>query len=653
MDIREIGVKENRIKILASKGFETVEDVQRFFPKKYYDFSVQKPLDPIYHNTWSSIIGTVDEITTKKTNETLMLKAKILDEVTGKKLHVMWIGSYYLYKIINDWEGEKVIVCGKLTYNEEYHSFHINNPIIFDRNIAKNLRIYPVYTKMTKISEEYMSNLVSEALMKPIIDTVPADIIRKHKLMNLQTAIHTLHQPKNMDDLTKARQRMVFDKLLMFSWEMENNSRKISKGTIYNIKNVRNTEKYIESLPYDLTASQTEVYEKMKDMAMNGRRINALIQGDVGSGKTTSAFLMMFAMADSGYQSLIMAPTVILAKQHYDNLVKVAEQFGYKVAFLAGKQPTKEKKEILRGIENGTYTFVVGTHSVISDSVTYNNLSLAIIDEEHKFGVKQRELLAEKAKFGVHSISMSGTPIPRTIASTIYGNEIDVYDLQLPASRKPVQTAINSSNKVIFEFIQKKLEENQQAYVVCPFIEDEENKYGVETVENAYSEYSKYFNVCGEKVVGYITGKMSQEKADAVISEFAKGNIKILISTTIIEVGVNVPKANVIVINNAERFGLAQLHQLRGRVGRGSDSGYCILKSTEKDNARLNIICRTTNGYEIAEEDMKLRGTGNLLGTEQSGQNEYIDLIIQYPNMYRIIKEDARILVDRGITLYN
>lgn len=653
MDIREIGVKENRIKILASKGFETVEDVQRFFPKKYYDFSVQKPLDPIYHNTWSSIIGTVDEITTKKTNDTLMLKAKILDEVTGKKLHVMWIGSYYLYKIINDWEGEKVIVCGKLTYNEEYHSFHINNPIIFDRNIAKNLRIYPVYTKMTKISEEYMSNLVSEALMKPIIDTVPADIIRKHKLMDLQTAIHTLHQPKNMDDLTKARQRMVFDKLLMFSWEMENNSRKISKGTIYNIKNVRNTEKYIESLPYDLTPSQTEVYEKMKDMAMNGRRINALIQGDVGSGKTTSAFLMMFAMADSGYQSLIMAPTVILAKQHYDNLVKVAEQFGYKVAFLAGKQPTKEKKEILRGIENGTYTFVVGTHSVISDSVTYNNLSLAIIDEEHKFGVKQRELLAEKAKFGVHSISMSGTPIPRTIASTIYGNEIDVYDLQLPASRKPVQTAINSSNKVIFEFIQKKLEENQQAYVVCPFIEDEENKYGVETVENAYSEYSKYFNVCGEKVVGYVTGKMSQEKADAVISEFAKGNIKILISTTIIEVGVNVPKANVIVINNAERFGLAQLHQLRGRVGRGSDSGYCILKSTEKDNARLNIICRTTNGYEIAEEDMKLRGTGNLLGTEQSGQNEYIDLIIQYPNMYRIIKEDARILVDRGITLYN
>lgn len=653
MDIREIGVKENRIKVLASKGFETVEDVQNFFPRTYYDFSVQKSLDPVYDDTWSAVIGTIDEVSTKKTNNVLMLKAKVLDEMTGKKLHVMWIGAYYLYNIIKDWEGEKVIVCGKLTYNEEFHSFHMNNPIVFDKNIEKNLRIYPVYKKMSKISEDYMDNLVKEALKKPIVDTVPEDVVRRHRLMDLRTAISTMHHPKSMDELNKARQRMVYDKLLRFALQMEVNDRSVSKGTIYNIKNVKNTEDYIRNLPYELTPSQAEVYEKMKKMAINGRRINALIQGDVGSGKTTSAFLMMFAMADSGYQSLIMAPTVILAKQHYDNLEKEAGRYGYRVAYLAGKQTEKEKREIRKGIENGYYQFIVGTHSVISDSVTYNNLALAIIDEEHKFGVKQRELLADKAKFGVHSISMSATPIPRTIATTMYGNNIEVCDLQVPATRNPVQTAINSSNKVIFDFIEKKMASNQQVYVVCPFIEDEDNKYGVETVESSYAEYSKYFNRDGKNIVGCVTGKMKAEESDAILDEFKKGNLKILISTTIIEVGVNVPTANVIVINNAERFGLAQLHQLRGRVGRGSDPGYCILKSTDKENARLNILCKTTNGYEIAEEDMKLRGTGNLLGTEQSGQNEYIDLVIQYPNMYRVIKEDAKMLVNRGVVLYN
>ena len=648
MDVREIGVKENRIKLLEGKGLGTVEEVQRFFPRKYHDFSVQRQLDEVYADTYCAIIGRAEEITTKKTNDVLMVKAKVYDEITGRRLNVMWIGAYYIYKIIKDWDGERVIVCGKLTYSEEYHSFHMNNPIIFDRNVERNLKVYPVYRKMAKISEDYMADLIEKALEVKIEDRIPAALVQGHKLMSTGEAIKTLHHPKSMSDLGRARQRIVYDKMLDFAVEMEKSERSVSKGTIYNVKTLKNTMEYVKSLPYDLTPSQKDVFEKMSEKAKAGLRVNALIQGDVGSGKTTSAFLMMFAMADSGYQSLIMAPTVILATQHYDNLKAAAEKFGYKVAFLAGKQTAKEKKAIMDKIETGECQFIVGTHSVISEGIRYKNLALAVIDEEHKFGVKQRRVLEDRAKVGMHCISMSATPIPRTIAAIAYGSGTDVFDLEVPATRKPVQTATCSSDESIFRFLQKKLDEGQQAYVVCPFIEDPEEQYNVETVEATFKLYSDKFNTFGDVNVGCVTGKMKAEEVDETIRRFAAGEIKILVSTTVIEVGVNVPNSNVIVINNAERFGLAQLHQLRGRVGRGSDQGYCILKSDEKENPRLEIMCGTTNGYQIAEEDLKLRGTGEILGTAQSGRSEIIDLITSYPKMYGVVKRDASMLVDAG-----
>lgn len=648
MNVSEIGVKENRIKLLESKGLGTVEEVQRFFPRKYHDFSVQRQLERIYADTYCAIIGKADEITTKKTNDVLMLKAKVYDEITGRKLNVMWIGAYYLYRIIKDWDGERVIVCGKLTYSEEYHSFHMNNPIIFDKNVEKNLKVYPVYKKMSKISEDYMADLIGKALDVPIKDRVPSALVQKHKLMTTGEAVAMLHHPKSMNDLGRARQRIVYDKMLEFAVEMERSDRSVSKGTIYNVKTLRNTMDYVKSLPYELTPTQKNVFSDMSEKAKAGLRINALIQGDVGSGKTTSAFLMMFAMADSGYQSLIMAPTVILASQHYENLKAAADRYGYKVAFLAGKQTAKEKKAVISQIESGDCQFIVGTHSVISEGISYNNLALAIIDEEHKFGVNQRRVLEEKAKFGVHCISMSATPIPRTIAAIAYGNGTTVYDLEVPSTRKPVKTAVCPTSESIFSFLQKKLDEGQQAYVVCPFIEDPEEQYDVETVEATFKEYSKRFNTFGDVNVGCVTGKMKSEEVEETIRKFAAGEIKILVSTTVIEVGVNVPNSNVIVINNAERFGLAQLHQLRGRVGRGSDQGYCILKSVEKENPRLGIMCSTTNGYEIAEEDMRLRGTGEILGTAQSGRSEIIDLITSYPKMYGVVKRDASMLVDAG-----
>lgn len=649
MTLETLGITENRIKALEKAGLCTVEDIQRFFPRAYYDFkhptTLQKPLpEPRY----TSVIGKVTSIKTDKTNETLMIKAKVTEKESGKTLHIIWIGAYYLYRIIKEWEGEDVIVCGKLEYRQEYHSYHMNNPIIFDRNIENNLKIYPVYKKMKGISQEFMDKTISQALSCPIEETLPAELVRKYHLLGLKEAISIMHSPDSMEDLDKARKRLVYDKLLYFATNIEKEDRFVSKGSIYNIKTVAKTMKYIESLPFKLTDSQQNVFKSMKDAAYEGKRINALVQGDVGSGKTMIAFLMMFAMADSGYQSVLMAPTVILARQHYLSLKETAEKFGFKAVFLSGDTPKKEKTQILKEIEQGECQFIIGTHSVLGEAITYKDLSLVVIDEEQKFGVQQREIVSEKAKFGVHKISMSATPIPRTLAGAVYGTGIEVYDLELPAERKPVQTAIFNNDQKIFEFILKKIKEGQQAYVVCPFIDDPEEKTSVQTVEVTYDNYCKYFHPKGIQI-GCVTGKTKKQEADDIIAEFASGKTKILIATTIIEVGVNVPKANIIVINNAERFGLSQLHQLRGRVGRGSDPGYCILKSSDRENPRLLAICKTTNGFEIAKEDMRLRGSGNLLGTEQSGQNEYINLILQYPNMYEFAKRDAKELVDQGL----
>ena len=648
MELASIGVKENRIKQFAKRNLTTVEDIQRFFPRKYYDYRQASELLPINANRQTAVVGTLMSVSKKKTNQTLMVKAKVFEPKSEKILNIIWIGHYYLYKIIQFWVKETVIACGELVYNEEYHSFHMKNPVVFDTDIDKNLRIYPVYRKMAGISADYMQNLVELSLGILTDDPLPEDLIRKYHLLPLSEALMAMHHPGSLEDVEKAKKRFIYEQLTSFALRLELDNREISKGTLYNVKSVQNVERYRESLPYELTDSQKKVFAEMKETAYNGMRINALVQGDVGSGKTVVAVLMMLSMADSGYQSVLMAPTVILASQHYETIAAAAESYGYKAALLSSDLKASERKKLLKGIEAGEYQFIVGTHSVMADDVVYQNLALAVIDEEHKFGVKQRDRIFERSRCGMHKISMSATPIPRTLAETIYGKNTTVYDLELPAARKPVQTAVFNHDQKIYEFIKKKVLDGQQAYVVCPFIEDPDDQFPVETVEDACAKYKAYFEPLGIPVES-VTGALKQAEAEKILGRFRDGEIKILVATSIIEVGVNVPNANIIVINNAERFGLAQLHQLRGRVGRGSAQGYCILKSADRENPRLSVLCRTTDGREIAKEDMALRGTGNILGTEQSGRNDEITLLLAYPNMYEYCKKDAVLLADRGM----
>lgn len=643
MELSSLGITQNRINALMKKGFSSVEDIQNFFPRTYYDFSQSVSLMPLSANRHVAVVGTLRELSTDNKNGLFMLKAKLYDEQTDKKLNIVWMGGTYLHKIIENYIDSPVIVCGKLTYNEDYHSYHMANPMFISDRIEAHKKVTPVYTKMSGISEEFMHSTIAKALkLVAQEETIPAELLEKYHLMGRMEAVRELHYPSSMEQLNRAKQRMIYEKLFAFASEIVRAERSFSKGSQYNIKQLTHTTEYIQSLPYSLTASQQNVFDEMKQKAGDGRRIHALIQGDVGSGKTCSAFLMMFAMADSGYQSLIMAPTQILAKQHYEKLSEDAEKYGYKTAFLSSELKPKEKKQIMDGIASGEYTFIVGTHSVLNPDIVYHNLALAVIDEEHRFGVKQREQLTNRAKDGMHTISMSATPIPRTMAGALYGTSIDVYDLELPAVRRPVQTAIFANKKKIYEFIEKKYRESgQQTYVVCPWIEDSNETARVATVEETIREYEKAFAGSG-MVIGSVTGKMKAGEVNETIEKFSRNEIQVLISTTVIEVGVNVPNANIIVINNAENFGLAQLHQLRGRVGRGKDQGYCILNSIEKDNARLQIMCSTTNGYEIAQKDMELRGTGDILGTDQSGTNEFIELMLKYPNMYQRVLLDVK-----------
>lgn len=646
MNLEELGLKKAEITKLNKKNIFSVEDVQNFFPRKYYDFTEIKTMHPSLNEEFVAVVGKFIKMETQKTNDTLMLKAKVLEKGTDRKLHVMWIGNYYLKNIIKDWVDLDVIICGKLTYEDTYHSFHMNNPIIFSTDIKNNMKVFPVYTKMSGISEEWMSKIIKLALEHKATDVLPEDIRKRYSLLPLNEALYSMHMPGNMKQLKEAQKRMVFSALYNFALSVEKRNLSVSKGTVYNIRSLDMVNKYVEMLPFELTTSQKLAFREMRDMASDGRRVNALVQGDVGSGKTVVAFLMMFAMAGSGYQSVLMAPTEILARQHYEDLKKYADNIGIGTVFLTGSMKAKEKKEILKQINDGTVKLIVGTHSVVSEDVKYKDLALAVVDEEHRFGVQIEENLFAKSDKGMHTIQMSATPIPRTIADVIFSDSIKVYDLERPAGRQEVQTAIFNNDEKIYDFLEKQIKEGRQAYVVCPLIEDSssEARKKILSVEHVEDNYIKRFEASRIRIES-VTGRTKKDEAEKILNNFKDGKIDVLISTTVIEVGVNNPNVSTIIISNAEMYGVAQLHQLRGRVGRGQYKGYCILKSAEKDNERLKLLCSSTDGFALAEKDAELRGPGDILGERQSGKNNDLELVLKYPNMYKFAQREAKVNV--------
>ena len=636
--------------ILKKRKMETVEDVCQLFPSKYYDFSFINPLNTGRLDKNYAFVCKLVSYELKKQSSLYIVRCTLQDIYTQNELCVSWFGTTEMYNVLKkDYRpGDTCFIGGKLKASNKKNLFFMSNPIIFKKYDGESdCHIYTAYEKIRGISESNFERIINDCLEHATIpDKVPRELLHKYNLMSKDEAIREMHKPSSVEGVKKAKYRLNIDDLLYFALQLEEKKRNLPAGSVYGIHSLAITTKIIKNLPFQLTKDQKSAYEELVNRIRSGKRLNALIQGDVGCGKTILAFLLMFVMADNGFQSVLLAPTQVLASQHYNELKEMAAPYDIDVVYIANGLKKKEREAILKSIEDGSALMIVGTHSVLSKEVKFHDLGLSITDEEHRFGVLQREEITTKAKAGMHTVTMSATPIPRSLSDVLLSTT-EVFNIQsMPNGRKPIQTAICASQNTIFQFIKKEIEKGHQAYVVCPLIEDKQGAMeGILSVEQTYAEYTDAF---GKGAVAVLNGKMKEDETENVIQSFKNGEIKILVSTTVVEVGVNVPNATVIVINNAERFGLASLHQLRGRVGRGNSPGYCILNSVHKDNKRLIALCKYKNGFQIAEADYALRGSGNILGTEQSGSNYYVELSMRYPDLFSELQKYAKKYMDTG-----
>ena len=640
IDISALGINKGKIRQFNSKGIYTVEDLIKFLPRDYLDFRKNTPIANIRDENGLavSVIGKV--IDTKEGDN--YFKAKIIDN-SNKRMTITWFNQKYVKNIIE--VGKTYNFCGIGVFNKQYFSRQMINPMYFDEDLKKYKRIVPIYSKIQGMSDNYLLRSINTALA--LVDKseyLDVEVVDKFSLYKRKDTIKAIHQPDNLDDIKMAKQRILFDDLFYFASKLLLRDSLCSKLSQIKMKKAYTINPFLKTLPFTLTNDQLEVARNIFKDLRDGRKVSALIQGDVGSGKTIVAFILMLIAAENEYQSALMCPTQVLAKQHFSELKEIGEKMEYKVELLTGDTKTRKKKEILKSLKTGEVDMVVGTHAIISKEVEFNNLGLTIIDEEHRFGVIQRELINEKTNEGVHTVTMSATPIPRSLALSIYGDYTQIYNInQMPIGRKPIITKLTNNEEETYLFMKEEIKKGRQCYVVCPLIEesDSEKMKGVLSVDEVYANIKRYYLNDNIKV-SMITGNMKQADIETEINKFTKGDIDILISTTIIEVGVNIPNSTVMVIQNAERFGLAQLHQLRGRVGRGNYQSYCILISNFKDSEKLLAMTNTTNGFEIAEADLKLRGAGDFIGTKQSGDNKYVMLMLAYPKLFSDIKKEIK-----------
>lgn len=645
MLLEEAGVAKRTVTALNKKKVYTVDDLLRCIPRKYLDYREIVPFSDAVGKD-CAIAGYIQSAGKKEGNgRPQQIDIDLVEETSGQMVKIYYFGTPYIWEHICKLIHKEVIVCGKISNGK--FGYSITNPYrISDKELFHGT-IVPVYSKMKGVSEDMLKKLI-KTYIKDLSDPIEENVISRAKLFGYKEALQELHYPTNFERIQQARKRLAFNDLLFFSMQLQEDADKIGHNGI-KIDTVEETVNRLDKLPFQLSEDQAVTLNHIRDNMKSGVRTDALIQGDVGCGKTIVAFLSMSMMADNGYQSAIMAPTEILAHQHYDGFCKSFPDLASKAVFLSGSLKVKEKKEALSKIVAGEALFVIGTHSVISKNVMFYKLGLVITDEEHRFGTEQRDMLMEKGNEGVHIITMSATPIPRSIAAVMYGENKAIYEIKsMPDGRIPVQTAINNNQQKIFDFAEKQLKENRQIYVVCPLVDEAEegsSSSGMDSVQDVYERYRLYFETIGYKT-GKLFGKQDNSEKVSNIKAFEENKVQILVSTTVVEVGVNVPNASLIIIHNAERFGLATMHQLRGRVGRGGGKSYCILKSDQRDNERLLTMVNTTDGFKIAEEDMKQRGIGDLIGTKQSGKNHNMDLMLSYPNFYKAVKKYARWMLE-------
>lgn len=614
-DIRFLkGVGEKRAELLRKKGIDTVGALLRFYPRAYLDWQNITPISECHEGENVCVRAEITSPVKTANIRRGMTLYKFSAADDSGVIEVTLFNRKYLAENLR--EGRSYLFYGKLGYGITLRQ--MSSPEIMP---AEYMGIEPVYAASEGLSSKTIEKIMKNALVytDSMQDAIPDGIRQKNGLCDFKTALKSIHFPLERQALESAKRRLVFEELFVLQTGLlflKRRRRALAGCTVK--ENL--LDEFKKTLSFKLTGAQERVINECLSDMMSPRPMNRLIQGDVGSGKTAVAAALMYISAGNGFQSALMAPTELLAEQHFKTLCKITENSGIKCALLTGSLTKKQKDEVKAGLKSGEIKVAVGTHALLTDDVEFENLGLVVTDEQHRFGVGQRGRLSSKGN-NPHTLVMSATPIPRTLGLIIYGDlDISIID-EYPAGRQKIATyCVDSSyNARVYNYIKKFIAEGRQAYIVCPLV-DENEALGIKSASEYYEELSE--NQFKGYTVGLLHGKMKPKDKESVMRRFAAGEIQLLISTTVIEVGIDVPNAALMVIENAERFGLSQLHQLRGRIGRGEYSSACILISDVKSGdtkRRLDVIKNNTDGFKIADEDLKLRGPGDFLGSRQHG----------------------------------
>lgn len=652
-NLKGIGVKTE--KLFYKAGIEKVNDLLRYYPRYYDVFEEPVLIRDLECDRTQAIKGTVvREVSVKRVRNLQVVTGYLRDE-RGDAIKATWFNSPYLKGKLTI--GSTFIFRGFV--KENYSNFSIEQPKIFgiaEYNKKKG-EMQPVYPLVSGLTNNMVQKAVKQAIK--LVETeefLPEKIRNKYGLEGLQQAIEHIHYPTDKNQLYSARKRLIFDEFFMFIYNIRNLKDKNTE--IHNrhiLEEPKEVKTLINNLPYELTNAQNRTWEEIKRDISSTKVMNRLIQGDVGSGKTIIAFFALITAALNNGQGAMMAPTEVLARQHYDNLIELIKEHNINVnpVVLVGSMTAKEKREAYKVIESGDADIIIGTHALIQEKVNYNNLTMVVTDEQHRFGVRQREAISEKGEHP-HIMVMSATPIPRTLAIIMYGDlDISVID-ELPANRLPIANCVVGTDyrPNAYDFMTKQIAKGRQVYVICPTVEYSEAVEGENVIE--YAEKLKRIMPVSVNIE-FLHGRMKPAEKNEIMDRFANNQIQILVSTTVVEVGVNVPNATVMMVENAERFGLAQLHQLRGRVGRGKYQSYCIfINGSGKKEAleRLNILCKSNDGFLIANEDLKLRGPGDFFGVRQSGDFEFrLGDIMNDANILKQASEAVELILNEEVEI--
>lgn len=620
------GVGEKTEKLFQKIGISDTESLLRYYPRNYDEYETPADIADLKEGTVKAVSAAVcSGVYVNPVRGKQVISVTVCD--SSGRLPVTWFNASYLKNTLK--KGSVFVFRGRVVRRQG--KLQMEHPEIFTPAAYEEIlhSLQPVYGLTAGLSNKTVVKLLHQLLKQQSLKSeyLPEEIKEKYQLSDINYALRTIHFPKNMDELLVSRKRLVFDEFLFFILSVQLLKEKTEEAeNLFPMKKTWTTEQVIENLPYRLTSAQLNTWHEIERDLSGQFLMSRLVQGDVGSGKTILAFLAMILTFENGYQSALMVPTEVLARQHFEAFQTLVREQGLDipVVLLTGSNTAKEKRLIYENIREGKTSVIIGTHALIQEAVQYRDLALVITDEQHRFGVKQREALATRGN-PPNILVMSATPIPRTLAIILYGDlDISVID-ELPARRLPIKNCVvdTSYRPKAYRFIERQIREGRQAYVICPMVEESE---GMEA-ENVLDYTKKLKDALPEDIsVEFLHGKMKPKEKNRIMEEFAAGSIQVLVSTTVVEVGVNVPNATVMMIENAERFGLAQLHQLRGRVGRGEYQSYCIFIQGSQESTtskRLEILGKSNDGFYIAAEDLKLRGPGDLFGIRQSGLMEF------------------------------